>query len=398
MAEGFWRSLSEAIFAPKINQDELETKLRQIRNLLPTPVFWLLGKAQSGKTSIIRALTKREDVEIGDGFQACTHSSHIYDFPSSTQPMIRFLDTRGLGEVDYDPDEDLKLFQQQAHVLIVVMKALDHAQLNVVTALHAILKHRPNYPVIVVQTHLHEGYPNLDTEHIQPYAYAQNPLPPDVPKALAKSLLKQRELFKGINAQFIPVDFTLPNDGYDPPNYGLEVLWEEIEKVLPMGLRGMLVDSGQRSVFKNIYARTAHPHIIAYAVLAGGAGAIPIPFVGTPIVLSIQAKMFHTVASIYNQRLNSQRVAEIGSTLGLGFVLGMGGREVTKFVPLYGSVVSSAYTAAVTYALGKTLCAYFSFALDGDLPDEIVFEKIYEEELKRGRELMSYYLQKIRKE
>jgi len=104
MAEGFWRSLSEAIFAPKINQDELETKLRQIRNLLPTPVFWLLGKAQSGKTSIIRALTKREDVEIGDGFQACTHYSHIYDFPSSTQPMIRFLDTRGLGEVDYDPD------------------------------------------------------------------------------------------------------------------------------------------------------------------------------------------------------------------------------------------------------------------------------------------------------
>jgi len=44
------------------------------------------------------------------------------------------------------------------------------------------------------------------------------------------------------------------------------------------------------------------------------------------------------------------------------------------------------------------LCAYFSFALDGDLPDKIVFEKIYDEELKRGRELMSYYLQKLRKE
>jgi uncharacterized protein (DUF697 family)/predicted GTPase len=398
MAEGFWRSLSETIFAPKINQDELETKLRQIRQLLPTPVFWLLGKAQSGKTSIIRVLTKRDDVEIGDGFQACTQSSHIYDFPSSAQPVIRFLDTRGLGEVDYDPDEDLRLFQQQTHVVIVVVKALDHAQLSVISALKAILKHRPNYSVIVVQTHLHEGYPNLDTEHVQPYVYTQAPLPEQVPKALAKSLLKQRELFKDIHAQFIPVDFTLPNDGYDPASYGLEALWEAIETVLPMGLRGMLVDSGQRSVFKNIYARTAHPHIIAYAVLAGGAGAIPIPFVGTPIVLSIQAKMFHAIASIYNQRLNRQRVAEIGSTLGLGFVLGIGGREVTKFVPLYGSVVSSVYTAAVTYALGKTLCAYFSFARDGDVPDKVVFEKIYEEELKRGRELMSFYLQKIRKE
>src|SRR5690606_34222822 len=33
------------------------------------PVVWLLGKVQSGKTSIIRAVTGASDAEIGDGFR-----------------------------------------------------------------------------------------------------------------------------------------------------------------------------------------------------------------------------------------------------------------------------------------------------------------------------------------
>ena len=70
------------------------------------PVVWLLGKVQSGKTSIIRVLTQSSDAEIGSGFRACTRTARVFDFPNEA-PIIRFLDTRGLGEVAYDPSDDI---------------------------------------------------------------------------------------------------------------------------------------------------------------------------------------------------------------------------------------------------------------------------------------------------
>ena len=68
------------------------------------PLVWLVGKVQSGKTSIIRTLTEVTHAEIGAGFRACTRSARIFGFPVEA-PIIRFLDTRGLGEAAYDPSD-----------------------------------------------------------------------------------------------------------------------------------------------------------------------------------------------------------------------------------------------------------------------------------------------------
>jgi Uncharacterized protein/domain associated with GTPases len=388
-------ALNKAILTPKISETKLAEKIDAIKRTLPIPVIWLLGKAQAGKTSLIRALTGRDDTEIGNGFQPCTRTARLYDFPNAQHCLIRFLDTRGLGEVNYDPAEDMRLFMQQAHLLMVVIKAMDHAQQGVLQALWTILKAHPQWPVIVVQTVLHEGYPDQDTRHLEPYPYAQTPWPWTVPQELARSLLKQREWFADIEARFVAVDFTLPEDGYTPVNYGIDALWAAIEMALPLGLQAMLQNSEHLQHFQDIYAKTAHPHILTYAVLAGGLEAIPIPMASVPFVLSLQAKMMQAIASIYNQELNWQRYAEIAGTLGLGYLLRLGGRELIKFIPVYGAAVSSVYTAGVTYALGKTLCAYFSSILKGDVPHKAVFEKIYVEELQKGRELLARYVRAI---
>ncbi|OQW91144.1 MAG: hypothetical protein BWK79_17705, partial [Beggiatoa sp. IS2] len=95
--------------------------------------------------------------------------------------------------------------------------------------------------------------------------------------------------------------------------------------------------------------------------------------------------------SIYHQELTQRRVAEISSMLGFSFALKWGGRELIKLIPVYGSIISSVSTAATTYALGKTLCAYFSYGLGGDLPDKATFEKIYADELERGQILLRDY-------
>lgn len=398
--KGLWGRVWDRIVAPKVSEEELDAVFTQIKQDLPIPVFWLLGKTQSGKTSIIRALTANTRAEIGSGFRPCTRTASMYPFPSETDCLLRFLDTRGLGEVAYDPSEDIALFQNQAHLLIVVMKAMDHAQESVMKALQEIHQARPHWPVLVVQTSLHEGYAAPAFPHLLPYPYGSVPVPPTVPPNLVRSLLSQREMVEKtkIPVRFVAVDFTLPEDGFVPSDYGLEELWTAIEEILPLGLRGMLqVEERTRRTLRDVHFKTALPHIISYSVAAGAAAGLPVPLVDIPLILGIQAKMFHTIASIYHQEFDRQQMGEILSTLGIGLLGRMGGREIFKLIPIYGQAVTALYAAACTYGLGTTLCVYFSRARDGALPDQAEFRKIYEAHYQEGRDKLRSYLDGLRK-
>jgi len=387
------RTLWENVRSPKVSEDELDRRLRQLRQGLPAPVFWLLGKAQSGKTSLIRAITGSSRAEIGSGFRPCTRTSQLYPFPSEGDYFLQFLDTRGLGEVDYDPADDMRLLESQSHCLIVVIKAMDHAQRAVLEPLEKILRAHPAWPLVVVQTSLHEGYPGGQPRHVLPYPYAEPPFGPEVPQDLARSLAAQREWFAGCKARFVPVDFTLPEDGLEPEHYGLDALWSAIEEAVPVGLRGMLRED--RGSLRDVYFHAAHPHLLAYSILAGTAAGIPIPLVDIPLIGLVQAKMFHSIASIYGQSMTPQRIAEISGTLGLGFAARMGGRELFKLIPGFGSAVAALFAAASTYALGCTLCAYFSFVLDGDVPKPEVLRELYREQYEEGRRRLGAYFQRM---
>jgi uncharacterized protein (DUF697 family) len=379
-----WRFLLEKAINPQPDEAELQAILAKAKTALPTPIFWLLGKVQQGKTSIIRALTERSDAEIGKGFCACTRTSSVYSFPTDDDCLLRFLDTRGLGEVDYDPAEDLSLFAGQAHCLIVVVKAMDHAQSEVLAALKRIVKAHPRWPVIVCQTSLHEGYPS-GVGHCEPYPYRPVSFSDAVPHDLARSLLTQREWFEGDAVQFVPLDFTFSDHGqwvYPPGDYGLDVLWDAIETAMPLGLRDMVRSNNAiRKQLHDAYFDTAHKHILAYATAAGGAGLIPLPYVDVPLVLSIQAKLFHTVGAIYGQPMNVQQMATIASGLGAGYLARFGVRELTKLIPVpgVGSAISGAFAAASTYALGIALCEYFGHLRDGNVPDAKRFRQWYQE-------------------
>src|ERR1700740_3039004 len=107
---------------------QLQQRLEILRHRTPVPVFWLFGKTQSGKTSLIKYLTGADHAEIGHGFKPCTRHSRQYQFPTADAPLLTFLDTRGMDEPGYDPTEDLAQFNDLAHVVLVSVKALDHAQ------------------------------------------------------------------------------------------------------------------------------------------------------------------------------------------------------------------------------------------------------------------------------
>jgi uncharacterized protein (DUF697 family)/predicted GTPase len=370
--------------SPKVDPRQIEAILDKARQGLPTPVFWLLGKTEQGKTSIVRALTGRNDAEIGKGFRACTRTASVYAYPDEQACFLRFLDTRGLGETGYDPSEDLRAFAGQSHILIVVLKAMDHAQQDALAALRAIRRERPHWPVIVCQTALHEGYVG-QADHVVPYPFAAEPFPAAVPHELARSLHAQRAWFADQPVRFVPLDFTYADHNQrvcQPADYGLDALWEAIEAAVPLGLREMVRNNiAIRKRLHDAYFDTAHSHILVYAGAAGGAGAIPVPYIDVPIVLSLQAKLFHTVATIYGQPLSTAQMATIASGLGVGYLARFGLRELAKLIPLpgVGSVVSGAFAAASTYALGIALCEYFGHVLDGNVPDARMFRGWYQE-------------------
>src|SRR5215218_513549 len=131
---------------------QFQARLADARKRAPTPVFWLFGRTQSGKTSIIKYLTGADDAEVGSGFKPCTRFSREYPFPTPDAPVLDFLDTRGLDEPGYDPGEDIRAFGDKAHVLVVTAKVMDHALENVIEPLKTIRADRSSRPVILALT------------------------------------------------------------------------------------------------------------------------------------------------------------------------------------------------------------------------------------------------------
>src|SRR5436190_15169614 len=142
-------------FSRSGRESAVKAHLERARESLPVPLFWLFGKTQSGKTSIIKYLTGADDAEVGEGFRPCTRFSREYHFPNPEAPLLNFLDTRGVDEPGYDVSEDLARFNDQAHVVIVTVKALDHAQENVLKHLQKIRAAQTARPIILALTCLH---------------------------------------------------------------------------------------------------------------------------------------------------------------------------------------------------------------------------------------------------
>jgi uncharacterized protein (DUF697 family) len=377
---------------PQVDEATLQATLSRLRQGLPPPVIWLFGKVQSGKTSIIRALTGAERAQIGAGFAPCTRWAARYDFPNTDVPLAVFLDTRGLGEAGYDPREDFAVFRAQTHMLLVVVKAMDMALEQLLAALKTLLCEKPSWPVIVAQTTLHQGYPPDRHEHVYPYPFAASPWPAAVPTELARALTFQRTLFAGIPVQrFIPIDFTLPEDGFRKPFYGCEALLDAVAAAHPHAVYQALRQLPQLTQeLKNIHFRQAQPHILAYAFAAAAVGAAPLPMADLPVISALQLKMLHTIASLYRQPLGIKTFLELLSTVGLGVLLRQGARSLLKFIPGFGSAVSGLHAGATTYALGCALCFYYQVVFDGHLPRPKQLQAFYNQKLAEGMQLLRH--------
>ncbi|MFK8083191.1 MAG: YcjF family protein [Granulosicoccus sp.] len=335
-----WRRWLQALIEPD-NSPALDTLLNEHRQQLP--VLWLMGKTGSGKSSIIQRLTGDSRAEVGNGFEPCTQSAMHYDHPR-TAPVLRFLDTRGLGEAGYDPTEDLRMAQHGSHALLIITRVDDPSQDTVIRALQGLKGEREELAILHIHTALH----TLN--------------PPDLQRAITYN---SQQIAQALDAQVdtVQIDFTEVDDGFENPHVGLAELQKAIVAMVPQ-LAKVLARNESSSQEETLFL-SVRKEVLGYA--GASAAADILPAVGLVAVPSLQGKMLHALAGRYgldwNKRMASEFVAALGTSFLYRYLISLGTRQIAKFIPVYGQSAGAAAAASIsfatTYALGRAACLYF---------------------------------------
>ncbi len=394
-----WDQLMSFFRPSPLTDEAYQAKQKELLAKAPVPVLWLFGKTGSGKTTLIRHFTGAQDADIGTGFKPQTMFSRQYDFPSPEEPIMRFLDTRGLGEGRYDPKEDIEKFADAAHIILVTVRAMDHALAEIVEPLKAIRQARPQRPIMLVLTSLHEAYPGSQHPHPDPFEAGS---PAEVQEALARagrpesaeqeftpglvdlarSISLQEERFAGLVDRIVAIDITPPLEGFNDPNFGHTRLEKTLLELLPAAYREALVNYATLlRPLADLNERRALPYILGYSTLAATAGAVPIPWVDIPVVLAIQTHLLYRLAGIYGQELHAGTLRTMVAAVGGRLLMRLAMQEALKFIPWVGIPAGAAMAFGYTYGMGKACCWYFGEICAGNAPRPEDLERIWSEQL-----------------
>lgn len=339
------------------------------------PTLWLLGKTGAGKSTLVATVTGNELVEVGNGFQPCTQTAVEYAFPEEN-PVLRFLDTRGLSEADYDPSDDIEACQAQSHALVIVMKAEEPEQSDVLAALKKIRKDGRIDSVLLVHT---ACLSIIDPEQrLQAIRYNQD----QVEKVWGTTLMSVHVDFHEESADSVA--------GYNNELFGLSALNTQLAELLP--IIQLMQQAKQHGDAEHNNFLKLQQEIMWYAGSAAASDALP--GVGLVSVPAIQGKMLHSLARQYGVEWNRKRFTEFAGLLGSSFALKyatkLGVRQLAKFIPVYGQTVGSAVAVAIsfgmTYAIGRAGCKYLYHISRGESVDETDIRHIFEQALKQAKE------------
>lgn len=316
----------------------------------PVPVVWLLGKTGAGKSSLVRAMTGASAAEIGNGFVPCTRTSLAFDYPPA-EPVMRFLDTRGLGEIAYDPTEDLAACHDAAHVLVVLARLDDPVQGAVAEALLLARRGR-KLPALLVHT-----APDLvaDPEARDRVRHAN-----------------QSRLDTAWGEPLPSVELDLGN----PENADLSELAAALTGILPSVAlfldRESATDAEEAEFLRN------RGLVLRYSGMASAGGAVPVPLVGAASVPVLQARMLAELAARYSIEWDRSKLAALATALGASVVGGqalrLASRQLVSLIPVIGQtagpVLGAGWGFGSTWALGRA-AAWWMFQLRAGKPVDV---------------------------
>ncbi len=357
----------KAFINPAENPDLTRAHEYQRQHL---PTLWLLGKTGAGKSSLVQAVTGESEAQIGNGFEPCTINSASYDYPSE-QPIIRFLDSRGLGEAGYDPNDDLEFLSETSHALVVVMKLGEVEQSAVLEALKLVRKQKKIQHMLLVHTAVLE-YAPTERQRLVTHQIEQ------VTKCWGKGL------------NHVEVDFCTQDDEI----YNEALLFDALSALLPVV--SLMVDKGEHSDLEEQNFARLEKEVLWFSGSAAASDLIPA--VGLVSVPAIQGKMLHSLANQYgvewNKRAFGELAGALGSSVAIQYSVKLASRQIVKLIPGYGQTVGAITAAAMsfgtTYGLGRAACYYFYSKSKGEDVSPDKMQAIYREALKKGKAASGY--------
>lgn len=358
-----------------VDEQEIAEILEQVRAKLPTTEVILMGKPQTGKSSIIRSLTGVSADIIGEGFRPHTTHTQSYTYPTDDLPLLIFTDTIGLGEGFLEPsvlsselvgllERTTEAHLQPARIIVLTVKITDFATDFLKQIITQIRSAHPEIPCLLSVTCLHELYPASAPNHPS--------YPPDY-EDLQRAFAALQAQFASCCDRSVLVDFTLEEDGYSPIFYGLDTFIDALGDLLPAAeaqiMYQLLDQSKLGSDIGQLYREAGRRYILPFAIMAATLAAVPLPFATMPVLTVVQVTLVSLLARLYGQTLSLSQAGGVVSAIAGGFLAQMIGRELIKFVPGVGSVVAASWAGAYTWALGEGACVYFGDLMGGKKPD-----------------------------
>jgi uncharacterized protein (DUF697 family) len=213
-----------------------------------------------------------------------------------------------------------------------------------------------------------------------------------VPADLRRVLANQRDLFGKLPGdgpvRFVAIDFTLPEDGFTPSNYGGAALEDAIVAIAPDALAASIASI--RSSENDAISASSRSLVLAYAVAAMAPAAVPVPFVDAAGIAAVAAVMLRTLARRYDIEWTPRSFGEFTASLGTSVLVSQlvkyGGNELAKLVPFVGLALSVAAAFAFTYALGTAACVYLSHRRRGSAGPDAAVRAAFADALRSGFE------------
>ena len=369
-----------------VSESQIAEILATVKAELPTTEALLIGKPQSGKSSIVRGLTGVSAEIVVQGFRPHTQHTEQYAYPSSDLPLLIFTDTVGLGDVNQDTQIIIQELisnledYTSARVLILTIKINDFATDTLQQIIKELRQKYPGIPCLLTVTCLHELYP-ISVENHPNY-------PPEFAE-INRAFAAIQESLIGLYDKSVLLDFTLEEDGYTPTFYGLEALRDTLADLLPEAESRaiyQLLDGEVSKEIGNIYRDVGRRYMLAFSVMAATISAVPLPFATMPVLTALQVSMVTILGKLYGQILTPSQAGGIVSAIAGGFLAQAIGRELTKFLPGVGSVIAASWAAAYTWSLGEASCVYFGDLMGGKKPDPQQIQLVMQEAFQVAKE------------
>lgn len=241
-----------------------------VNTSIDVPTLWVLGKPDSGKKSIVEALTSYDRDSSIKGFTTCGVQTKVFDFPSDVCPVLKILITAGIEDSVQNLIEDVPLCHRQSHVIAIAARIMDLNQSPIYETADYLRRITPQRPLLLALTCLHEAYG--DHNHPEPYPFtgpppwcAHNPKL----KRLNRAGLKHWSVMKHPASRTVLMDITPASCKCQPTFYGADALFENVVDLLPKNARRLITGWMNSEDFVIIYV------IHRYSCLAALAGSLP---------------------------------------------------------------------------------------------------------------------------